>query len=337
MAGIAGETPALPRSVIMQKLLWKIQTVSLIFLFLNNWGAAITFSEEQHPVSGENVLQNNFNVRVDVNLVTTDVTVFGKAVSELRADDFAIYDNDVAQQVSHFSRDKLPIAAALLVDSRSPVYPSFAEAALRNLKPHDQIVLFSFDEHPRRLSDLTEDRDLISRKISGIKAKKGSNILDTLYDAAHYLKKNARNRRRAVILISDACNLLCCCCCHPKGDARMELLESGAAFYDIRVTGSVSIWLYDCVQADDLLKQFADETGGEVLDVRTETAFESAFDNLMSSLRLQYTLGFNPSNPGRTGSWHKLAVRLAAPDHCPACRVKSRSGYYAGLRSSSSQ
>ena len=311
----------------MQRLLWKIQAVALILLFLSS--LAIAASDEPHSVSSENVQQKKFSVQVNVDLVTTDVTVFGKPDSQLRADDFIVYDNDVAQRVSHFSLDLLPVAAALVVDSSAPVYQSLAKAALQTMKAKDRVVLFSFDKHPMRLSGLTEDRDLIRGKISEMKVRRGSNILDTIYDAGQYLKKNAGNRRRAVILISDACIDRC----GLKGDARVEFLASGTAFYYIRVARSVSIRLYDCVESDEILKKYADDTGGEVLNARAEESFRSDFDNLMSNLRLQYTLGFNPSDPGKAGSWHKLMVRLAAPDHCPACRLKSRSGYY----SSSSQ
>ena len=53
-------------------------------------------------------------IKVDVALVTTEVTVLGAAALDLRAEDFIVYDNGVAQQVTHFSRDKLPLAVALL-------------------------------------------------------------------------------------------------------------------------------------------------------------------------------------------------------------------------------
>lgn len=46
---------------------------------------------------------------------------------------------------------------------------------------------------------------------------------------------------------------------------------------------------------------------------------------------MQYTLGFNPSDPGKRGSFHKLTVRLASAERCPGCRLLSRSGYYSGM------
>ena len=62
-------------------------------------------------------------IKVDVALVTTEVTVLGAAALDLRAEDFVVYDNGVAQQVTHFSRDKLPLAVALLMDRSSSIKP----------------------------------------------------------------------------------------------------------------------------------------------------------------------------------------------------------------------
>jgi hypothetical protein len=46
---------------------------------------------------------------------------------------------------------------------------------------------------------------------------------------------------------------------------------------------------------------------------------------------MRYTIGFNPTAPGENGSFHRLAVKLAAQERCPGCRLLSRSGYYAGV------
>jgi hypothetical protein len=58
---------------------------------------------------------------------------------------------------------------------------------------------------------------------------------------------------------------------------------------------------------------------------------QAALERAISRLRMQYTLGFNPSNPGEKGAFHKLAVRFASENRCPDCRLLARSGYYAGV------
>jgi len=75
----------------------------------------------------------------------------------------------------------------------------------------------------------------------------------------------------------------------------------------------------------------AAETGGEVLDLQAGTSFQTALEKIISNLRLRYTIGFNPSAPGENGSFHRLAVKLAAEERCPGCKLLTRSGYYAGV------
>jgi hypothetical protein len=53
-------------------------------------------------------------------------------------------------------------------------------------------------------------------------------------------------------------------------------------------------------------------------------------NKVLDAFRRQYTLGFNPSNPGAPGTYHKLSVKLNNPSRCPDCRLIMRSGYYTG-------
>jgi hypothetical protein len=53
-----------------------------------------------------------------------------------------------------------------------------------------------------------------------------------------------------------------------------------------------------------------------------------------SNLRLQYTIGFSPSDPGAEGSFHRLTVKFASDNSCPACRLLARKGYYSGISAS---
>ena len=55
------------------------------------------------------------------------------------------------------------------------------------------------------------------------------------------------------------------------------------------------------------------------------------FEQIVSQVRAQYSLGFVSSNAVQDGTWRKLEVKLA-PGHLQALRVRSRKGYYAPLK-----
>jgi Ca-activated chloride channel homolog len=305
--------------------------IRLSLFLLTGLAMMPTQGQEKHDQS-QQTEQENFKIKVDVDLVTTDVTVLGNPVSELRGEDFIIYDNNVAQPVTHFSLDQYPLAVAILVDASLSIEPYLpvlqiaAASALRRLKPEDQVMLYSFSQNTYRLNDLTEDRYVIAEKIGKIKVALGTNIYGTINDAANFLKKHAPNRRRAIILISDNC--------HRMGTSsadknRVELLETSTILYSIR-TPSID-FTPERFKHDKLIQQLARDTGGQVLDVERPSAVQEVLEKAIANLRMQYTLGFNPPAPGEKGSFHRLAVKLASEDRCPGCRLLARSGYYAGV------
>jgi len=82
------------------------------------------------------------------------------------------------------------------------------------------------------------------------------------------------------------------------------------------------------------MKQITADTGGEILDTKSWESLHTTLSEVIAKLRMQYVLGFNPSDPGKTGSFHTLAISFADEDRCPDCRLLARSGYYAGSSAS---
>ena len=280
--------------------------------------------------------QETFKISVAVNLVTTDVTVIGTPVSELKPEDFIIYDDSVAQEVAYFSQDQLPLAIALVIDASEsiraylPMLQIAGYSTLRRLKAEDQVSLFSFNTSRTRLVDLTEDRFQIAEKIDKIKIAYGTNIYDSIYDNAAYLSAKAPRRRRAIIMVTDNChNSMTGDSYHSPGSCRTELLESATLLYDVRTPGDQGVFY--CAEPDAEIQKMTEETGGEVLNVNAPMGLQPALEKIVANLRKQITLGFNPSIPGEKGKFHKLSIKLADEKRCPGCRLLSRSGYYSGV------
>jgi Ca-activated chloride channel homolog len=323
----------------------KIRIILLVCASLLIFSATVPFSAPQKkkqqsapkaasPNKEEPSEPDNFKISVDVNLVTTDVTVIGNPISELKPEDFILYDNGVAQELTYFSRDQLPLAIALVIDASEsirdylPMLQLAGYSTLRRLKVDDQVTLFSFNTDLIRLVNLTEDRFLVAEKIDKIKIAFGTNIYDSIFDNVSYLRTKAPQRRRAIILVSDNCHYAMGSD-HSPAICSTELLESSTLFYNIRTPGGQAD-LY-CREPDAEIQKMAEETGGEVLNVSTPTGLQPALERIVTGLRKQFTLGFNPSVPGEKGKFHKLSIKFAAENRCPGCRVRSRSGYFSGV------
>ncbi|PYV15254.1 MAG: hypothetical protein DMG07_10255 [Acidobacteria bacterium] len=307
--------------------------------------AAPPAAPESAAPSGEGA----FTVKVDVDLVTVEGVAraaSGRILDGLDARDFRVFEDGVERRITHFSRDLLPLAVALVVDRSGSVrryLPELRQAALEalgELKPEDQVALFVFSDQVERPVDLTADRDEVARRIGEIEPSGGTNIYDALFDAAEYLKAASPERRRAIILVSDnAATLLGRA--SESGAVRMAL-EAEAVVYSVRTPGAPpaggaarkktpgapsTVWLGD----SEAVQRIARETGGEVLDVAEQGSLAAALASAISRLKLRYTLGYKPPWKARDGRFHRVELRLSEEFGCPgeSYTIAARRGYYA--------
>ena len=330
MAGICG-------------LLWWALHASLAMPFATGAEAGAAALREAARPSADGFLQEPkaqepargaLSLKVNVNLVTVDAIVrdkHGALVAGLGVEDFTVYDNGVAQQVTHFSHDELPLAVALLID-RSPSVANYlfelistAWAEFERLKPTDQVVLFSFDKYPTRLTDLTIDRRLIASQVADIVMGDNTNIYDALVESARYLQAEARERRHAIIMISDNYTDLMH---YDDKDALRAVLEASATLFSVKVPSQFH-WAPP-IKDPKLIELIARASGGKVVGLGAAKTLGGVLDSAIADLRRGYTLGFAPSRPGDPGSFHRLTVKLVRGKRCPGCTIQTRSGYYAG-------
>ncbi|MBI4466656.1 MAG: VWA domain-containing protein [Acidobacteria bacterium] len=292
---------------------------------------------EADPTLGD----SDYKMRVDVQLVLVEAFVrddHGRPLDNLTREDFLLFEDGVAQEVRHFSRDELPLAVALVVDrsgSVAPYMPELRQAAyqtLQRLKPGDQVALFAFASEVERLEELTTDRRRIAERIARIRAGGGTNIVDAVFDAAYYLSIAAPDRRRALILISDNQATV-------RGQASQSqairlALEAGVVVYSIKTPGEqlpIMLRLPTWASGAGSVRKITEETGGEILDVDRVGSLGAALGEVISRLKTRYTLGYHSSNRARDGSFRKIDVRLTdrfgRPDRDYA--VHARRGYYA--------
>jgi Ca-activated chloride channel homolog len=278
-----------------------------------------------------------FNINIDVSMVTTDVTVIGNPTRELNEEDFIILDDGVPQPATFLSKDQLPIAVALVIDASGstrpfmPVMQLAGIAALRHLKTDDQATLYSFFSEVRRHADLTDDIVKVAEGLNKVEIYNGTALYDAIVDASNYLSKKAPNSRRAIILISD--NQSYGSTWGPD-QTLISLLENSITLYNVLAQSTFDTPPIDESKQSVLwLPKFVVETGGELFDVSEPSALQAALANAILNIRNQYTLGFNPTNPGKSGTFHKLEIRFASGKLCPGCRINTRKGYYTGVAS----
>ena len=146
---------------------------------------------------------------VQVPAVVTDHS--GKFVSDLSRGDFSVLEDGKRQEISIFAAVKQPFSAVLVLDTsnsaqdRLKVIQNAALSFIGQLRAGDRVMVISFDNDVRQLTDFTDDRAELERAIRGTESGFGK----LLYEAVARALENLRDieGRRAVILFSDGVDM----------------------------------------------------------------------------------------------------------------------------------
>jgi pSer/pThr/pTyr-binding forkhead associated (FHA) protein len=184
-----------------------------------------------------------------------------------------------------------------------------AASFISGLKSNDQVAILTFDDQVKIRMDFNTDQSIIAAELETITAKSGSGtcLFDAAYTAVEMFSKNSSGNR-AVILFTDGRDET------PTGARcsknNVESVINLASRGELRTPiFTVGLGL-DKDVATDILKNFADQTGGYYGNSPYSGDLTKAFDNFSAQLRAQYILAYrSTAAPGE----HKLAVTLQTP------------------------
>jgi VWFA-related protein len=305
---------------------------------------------DETPVRGDEEV-----IKTDVDLVVLDALVLqkktGRVVGGLKREDFKLTEDGVAQQLTQFSQNSLPLSVLLLID-RGGCLDAFGENvrraardAVSRLKEADEVAVMAYHDTTDLVEGFTRDRGAIADALERVPGheEQASHCLDTaFYEAARYMVRAGNPVGRRVILVITAVTSAFDCPGGPSGsEARREVYESGSVVCGLiprsagqraesgmmrAMTGIGNIFKVPSLRINDL----ADETGGEVLDDKPEN-LDRTFDALVEHLRTRYQMAFVPTNKKHDGTTRKLRLKLspAAEKAQGKLAVKTRRSYVA--------
>jgi VWFA-related protein len=154
-----------------------------------------------------------FRFKSGVELINVTATVTdrnGRFVPGLRQEDFTIYEDNVRQEISHFSNERVPVSLGIVLDTSGSMAGEKIENALSAidrflttlLDPTDEIFIYRFSNFPELLQDWTTDRRRLNRVVGRITAGGGTAMYDALAEAVP-MAQTGQNRKKAIVLISD--------------------------------------------------------------------------------------------------------------------------------------
>src|SRR5215212_4266912 len=150
-------------------------------------------------------------VRVNTTLVTIPVSAMdrdGRYVPNLQKEDFRIWEDGVEQDVAFFASVDKPFSVCLMLDTSPSTQfrlEDIQDAAItfvNQLRPDDRVMVVSFNDDIKVLSEFTTDRSKLQRAIQRARTDDGTR----LYDAVDMVMNQQLSRvqgRKAIVLFTD--------------------------------------------------------------------------------------------------------------------------------------
>jgi len=271
--------------------------------------------------------------KTDVDIVTLDVAVVdgnGQFLPGIPPVKFRVLEDNVPQQVRRVDMGEAPMTVALLVEFSNVfqrLYSSVWYQTLQlswgfalSLKPTDYLAVIAYDIKPEILCDFTSDKNKVQEALHrmSIPAWHEANLFDAVTDTAD--RMSGIEGRKAILVITSGIDTLSRL---TYDQTRKSLQQSGVPIYAISLMGMQRAMSAQgdniaYLQADNELRTFAKETGGQTFFPRFEGEYSGIFQQVQQALRNQYVITYSPSNKTHDGGFRKLKVDLVDTDGKPA-------------------
>jgi VWFA-related protein len=284
--------------------------------------------------------QKGYTIGVNVDLVVVHTTVLdknGHFVSGLKKDTFKLFEDGVAQNVSSFSQEDVPISMGIIIDTSGSMRNKIdlvnkaALAFIRASNPEDQVFLVSFNDQVELLEDYTSDIDAITDALENTIVTGGTALYDAIYLGVQKAQSGVKPKK-AIVVITDGEDRDSY---YKLDELVAKVQESDVQIYcvgflnPVPEKGLFGHWSKSVPEkAHDALLRISDETGGKAYYPQKIAEIGNIVSEIAHELRNQYSIGYISSNSARDGSYRKIKIAvdpsLAATDH-----VRYRRGYFA--------
>ena len=295
---------------------------------------------EGGPASGPTFRSDNLTVTVDVGVLDNR----GRFIPGIPAGNFRIMEDGVPQKTSGFNTGEAPITIALVIEFSNlfQQYWSYGwqetlqacYGFLQTLKPEDTVAVVAFDLRPEILSDFSTNRQDTQEALARLRIPgfSESNMYDALTDVAD--RMSDIEGRKAILYIGSGMDTFSKI---TFDQTRRKLQTSSVPVYALGILQAIRemadargamgpIARLDFLQADNQLRTFTKETGGQAWFPRFFGEYGNIFRQVNEALRNTYSLAYQPTNVARDGKYRKLKVDLINPQTGEPLRIIDEKG-----------
>jgi VWFA-related protein len=317
-------------------------------------------SQSQEPI------QPGVPIRISTDLVLVDALVTsqqtGRVISNLQMEDFQLYEDKVRQTITHFSRDRLPLALVLTFDvgeshPEQMLLKKELLAALQGLKREDEVAVIGFDfGRVRLIEDFSRDRELITDRVANIREefqakasippprgvkigmRPGSALNEAVYESAILLnRRHQPGLRTAIIVVAPEDKPVQFPFIGKSQKKVLEaLLEPGTTVNGLVLPRLPIINQPNLVttplglMSRGSVSKYAEETGGDVVKVDGSDAGKK-LGLAIERLRARYSFGYLPTNEKWDGKYRQISLTVTPEVERREGKIviQARKGYFA--------
>jgi len=267
-------------------------------------------------------------IKIDTEEVNLNVRVINRTnrpINNLRQDEFKVYEDNVLQPITSFTRAEVPTNYSLVIDNSGSLRSQLdkvieaSKIIVNTNKPDDatSIIRFVGKEKIEIQQDFTSNKADLNDALENLYVEGGQTaVIDAVYLAAEQVDQYEKSRnpnekkRRALILVSDGEDRDS----FYKETQLFELLrEADVQIFTVGFVSELSkeggfIGKSPQGKAKALLERLATETGGKSYFPNSISELNGIAMDIASELRTQYVVSYSPTNDTKDGTFRNIKV-----------------------------
>ncbi|MBI2833414.1 MAG: VWA domain-containing protein [Acidobacteria bacterium] len=273
--------------------------------------------------------------RSGVELVNFGVTVVdrkGAVITDLKAEDFEVYEEGRKQTIGYFARGDAgkeflpPLHLGLLFDTSGSMQEdlrlsrSAAVKFLNTITDAIDITLVDFDTEVRVARYGQADFPRLVERIRNREPEGWTALFDAL--GVYLDGANGQDGRKILVLYTDG------------GDTRSAITLSETL--DLLKASDVTVYSIGFLEHQlssvkmgqrQMLTHMAELTGGRAFFPTAIKDLDKVYDSVHEEILAQYSLGYSSLDRRTDGAWRKVEVKVVRPD-LKGAKVRARAGYF---------
>ncbi len=306
-------------------------------------------SDAPPPVKNESPIKAD--ITIDTKLINLNAKVLnpaGKPVLHLQKENFALYENNVKQEISHFSPVTAPVDLLLLMDfsgsteKKQKVIREAAQRFVDSLGPNDRVAVAAFARRFYLKTSFLSDKKQLKKLIGDLKVpSSGTSYYDAMWKALD-LFKDSKGARNAIVVLTDGVDNTIMdpeeyTTKHEFKELLARIAEEEVTIYPMYLDTE-----YEMVTkrhggqdkhehytiARKQLSQVAEQSGGLLFHVANIEDLNGVYDRVAAELKTLYSIAYSSSlddgSLSQKKEWREIKLSVTEP----GAQARTKRGYY---------